>query len=111
MAQELDQVKEKVALGNRILAEAGFAEGVLASLGHASMRLPTEPDHFVVKGRGYRLDALSAMQPEDMIVCDLDGNKVDGPVGSSQCYEVKMHSAIYKTHPEETAKHLDIAGF
>ena len=100
MAQELEQVKEKVALGNRILAEAGFAEGVLASLGHASMRLPTEPSRFVVKGRGYRLDALSAMQPEDMIVCDLDGNKIDGPVGSSQCYEVKMHSAIYKTHPE-----------
>ena len=35
-----------------------------------------------------------------MIVCDMDGNKVDGPVGTTQCYEVKMHSCIFKTHPE-----------
>ena len=100
MAQELEQVKEHVALANRVLAGSGLATGVLASLGHCSMRLPSEPDRFVVKGRGYALDALSAMRGEDMIVCDLDGYKVDGPVGSGQCYEVKMHSAIYKTHPE-----------
>jgi L-fuculose-phosphate aldolase len=63
------------------------------------MRLPTEPDRFVVKGRGYVLDALSVMKGSDMILCDLDGNKIDGPIGSAQCNEVKMHSAIYKTHP------------
>jgi ribulose-5-phosphate 4-epimerase/fuculose-1-phosphate aldolase len=100
MAQEMEQVKEKVAQANRVLAASGFASGVLASLGHASMRLPTDPDHFIVKGRGYVLDALSVMEGKDMIVCDLDGFKVDGPKGSGQCYEVKMHSAIYKTHPE-----------
>jgi L-fuculose-phosphate aldolase len=46
------------------------------------------------------MDALSAMRPEDMIVCDLDGFKVEGPPGTTQCFEVKMHSWIYKTHPE-----------
>ncbi len=35
-----------------------------------------------------------------MIVCDLDGYKVEGPEGTTQCFEVKMHSWIYKTHPE-----------
>ncbi len=100
MARELDEVKEHVALANRVLAESGLATGVLASLGHASMRLPSDPGRFVVKGRGYQLDALSAMRGQDMVVCDLEGYKVDGPIGSGQCYEVKMHSCIYKTHPE-----------
>ncbi|MDA1036043.1 MAG: class II aldolase/adducin family protein [Chloroflexi bacterium] len=100
MASEHEEVKEKVAQANRVLASSGLASGVLASLGHASMRLPSQPDRFVVKGRGYELDALAAMKGGDMVTVDMDGYKVDGPVGSGQCYEVKMHSAIYKTHPE-----------
>src|SRR5690349_25156687 len=102
MSTTLDDVKYQVAVANRILAELGFATGVLASLGHASMRTPAG-DGFAVKGRGYNIDALAAMQPEDMVVCDLEGNKVDGPPGSTQCFEVKMHSCIYKTRPDVQA--------
>ena len=100
MATENDEVREHVALANRVLAGAGLATGVLASLGHASMRLPSDPEHFFIKGRGYALDALSVMRGEDMVLCDLEGYKVDGPVGSGQCYEVKMHSTIYKARPD-----------
>jgi ribulose-5-phosphate 4-epimerase/fuculose-1-phosphate aldolase len=103
MSTALDDVKYQVAVANRILAELGFATGVLASLGHASMRVPSQPDRFVVKGRGYKIDALAAMQPDDMVVCDLEGYKVDGPPGSTQCFEIKMHSCIYKTRPEVQA--------
>lgn len=95
-----DQVKYDVAIANRVLAHIGLATGVLASLGHASMRVPDAPDRFVVKGRGYEVDILGEMRPEDMIVCDLDGYKVEGPKGTAQCNEVKMHSCIYKLHPE-----------
>jgi ribulose-5-phosphate 4-epimerase/fuculose-1-phosphate aldolase len=63
------------------------------------MRVPDAPDRFVVKGRGYQLDALEAMRPEDMVVCDADGNYLDGPPGSTQCFEVKMHSCIYRQEP------------
>ena len=103
MSTALDDVKYQVAVANRILAELGFATGVLASLGHASMRVPSAADTFVVKGRGYKIDALAAMQPEDMVVCDLEGNKLDGPPGSTQCFEIKMHSCIYKTRPDVQA--------
>jgi ribulose-5-phosphate 4-epimerase/fuculose-1-phosphate aldolase len=99
MGSELQEVSEHVAQANRVLAHTGLASGVLASLGHCSMRLPSQPDRFVVKGRGYELDALAAMKGDDMVLCDLEGYKMDGPLGSGQCYEVKMHSAIYKTHP------------
>ena len=46
------------------------------------------------------MDVLSRMRPEDMVVCDLEGNWVDGPPYSLQCSEVKIHSCIYKNRPD-----------
>lgn len=100
MAASLTSVKYDVAVANRVLWATGLSAGVTAALGHASLRLPDEPDRFVVKGRGYAMDALSAMRPEDMVVCDTDGNYIEGPPGSTQCFEVKMHSCIYRRYPE-----------
>ena len=99
MSDDSEQVRAEVAIANRILAHVGLASGVRASLGHASMRLPSEPDKFLVKGRGYRMDIISRMRPEDMVTCDLEGNWTAGPPGSTQCHEVKMHSCIYKNRP------------
>jgi L-ribulose-5-phosphate 4-epimerase len=95
-----EQVKDQVASANRVLAETGLATGVLAANGHASMRVPEAPDRFVVKGRGYAMDALARMRPRDMVVCDLEGFLVEGPPGGTQCFEVKMHSCIYRTYPQ-----------
>ena len=100
MAREIDEVKYEVAMATRILNHMGLASGVTASLGHASMRLPTDPTKFVVKGRGYEIDTLEEMQYYDMIVCDLEGYKVDGPPRSTQCSEVKIHSCIYRERPD-----------
>jgi L-fuculose-phosphate aldolase len=97
---KLDRVKREVAIANRMLAELGLATGVLASLGHASLRVPSDPQRFVVKGRGYAIDALARMRPEDMVVCDLDGRLVDGPPGATQCFEVKMHACIFRARPD-----------
>ena len=57
MSREIDEVKREVAVANRVLAEMGLATHILASLGHASLRVPNQPDLFVVKGRGYATDA------------------------------------------------------
>jgi ribulose-5-phosphate 4-epimerase/fuculose-1-phosphate aldolase len=95
-----EDVKQQVATANRVLAETGLATGVLAANGHASLRVPSAPDRFVVKGRGYAMDALARMRPEDMVVCDLEGFLIEGPLGGTQCFEVKMHSCIYRTYPE-----------
>jgi ribulose-5-phosphate 4-epimerase/fuculose-1-phosphate aldolase len=93
-------VKREVAIANRVLWATGLCAGITISLGHASMRLPERPDRFLVKGRGYKMDALAAMRPEDMVECDLEGNLIDGPPGATQCFEVKMHSWMYKLYPE-----------
>lgn len=103
MDTDLQRVKYQVAIANRVLAEVGLASGILASLGHASMRVPSDPGKFVVKGRGYPIDALAVMRPEDMVVCDLEGFKLDGPPGVTQCFEVKLHSCIYKSRTDVQA--------
>jgi hypothetical protein len=51
MAPELEEVKLQVAQANRVLSDVGLATGVTLTLGHASMRVPSQPDRFVVKGR------------------------------------------------------------
>ena len=99
-SREIDEVKHEVAVANRLLAEFGLSTYILASLGHVSLRVPNQPELFVVKGRGYAVDALAAVRPEEMIVVDMEGNMVDGPMGTSQCHEVKMHSCILREHPE-----------
>ncbi len=75
MSREIDEVKEQVAIANRTLDGLGLATLVTASLGHVSMRVPNEPDLFVVKGRGYQIDALARATAEDMILVDVDGNR------------------------------------
>jgi L-fuculose-phosphate aldolase len=95
-----EEAKFEAAVGTRILSELGLASGLRASLGHTSMRVPGDPDKFYVKGRGYRVDVLERMRPEDMVLCDLDGNWLDGPVNSLQCSEVKIHSCILRARPD-----------
>lgn len=100
MASQLDDAMRQVAIANRILSDVGLAVGVTAALGHVSIRVPGDPERFVVKGRQYEVDALAVMRPEDMVVCDLEGFLVQSRPGLTQCSEVKIHSCIYKTRPD-----------
>src|SRR3954451_12511926 len=100
---DADDIRRQVAVANRVLAEAGLATGVLTTLGHASMRVPGQPDLFVVKGRGYGIDALARMAPEDMVTCNTEGFKVAGPAGITQCFEVQIHASIYRARPDVSA--------
>lgn len=103
MISDLEDVKREVATANRVLANLGLATGVTAALGHASMRVPAEPNHFFVKGREYEFDALAIMEPDDMVLCDTEGFLIAARAGLTQCSEVKIHACIYKTHPQVQA--------
>lgn len=100
MADAIDDAKREAAAGTHLLTMFGLAAGVRATLGHVSVRVPGQPDRFVVKGRGYRADALPAMRPEDMVLVDLDGVWVDGPRNIVPCFEVKIHSCLFKARPD-----------
>jgi ribulose-5-phosphate 4-epimerase/fuculose-1-phosphate aldolase len=100
MSSGLADAKRQAAIANRVLADVGLAGGITATLGHASVRIPDDPGKFVIKGRGYAIDALAAMTPDDMVLCDLEGYQVDAAEGLTQCFEVKLHSCIYRARPE-----------
>ncbi len=100
MSTKYADIRYQVAVGSHMLADFGLASGVRASLGHVSMRDPKDPTKFAVKGRGYRLDTLARMRPEDLVVCDLDANLVEAQPNVVPCFEVKIHSCIYKARPD-----------
>ncbi|MBI1994806.1 MAG: class II aldolase/adducin family protein, partial [Deltaproteobacteria bacterium] len=74
------ELRGKVALACRILAASGICSEVRAAVGHASARIPGT-DLIIIKGRGYRHEALEQMRPEDQMVIDLDCNIVSAPKG------------------------------
>jgi len=100
MSSKIDDIKREVAAANRVLANLGLATGFAAAFGHASMRVPAEPNHFFVKGREYEYDGLAIMEADDMVECDTEGFKVGGRPELTQCSEVKIHACIYKLYPK-----------
>ena len=100
MTTTMDDVRRKVWIGNRSLHRLGLATGVTASVGHASMRLPDNPNLFMVKGREMEIDALAVVRPDDLVICDLDGMLIEGKEGLTQVSEVMIHACIYKMRPD-----------
>jgi ribulose-5-phosphate 4-epimerase/fuculose-1-phosphate aldolase len=94
MAGALDEAKEKVALGNRILAN----EGVLDAFGHVSMRHPQNPNRYLLS----RSRAPELVAPDDVLEYDLDSNPVK-PTNEKLYAERVIHGEIYKARPDVTA--------
>lgn len=91
--------REKVATACRILAASGICAGVTAAAGHASVRIPGT-NKILIKGRGYPLEGLEYMRPQDMIVIDLDCNIKSAPKGIAPPGEIKLYTHVYKTRPD-----------
>ena len=54
LSDAVEEAKREAAAGTHLLSMFGLAAGVRASLGHVSLRVPGEPDRFVVKGDAAR---------------------------------------------------------
>ena len=66
--------------------------------GNVSQRITFEdgsPDLFAIKPSGVRYDELT---PESMVVCDLDGNLVQGDLSPSS--DTAAHAYVYRNMPE-----------
>lgn len=94
---EIDDVKRQVVIANHMLVEMGLADGPTIERGHASMRLPGQPDKFVIKGLG---PALSLLDENDLLVCDLDGFKAEGRKELNLPSEVKLHACLLRERPD-----------
>lgn len=98
MATGLDaygtDVREEVERVRRVVSELHAElprwELVVWTAGNVSQRLTTA-DLFVIKPSGVSYDELT---PESMVVCDLDGNLVDGDRSPSS--DTAAHAYVYK---------------
>ncbi|MFV0405349.1 MAG: L-ribulose-5-phosphate 4-epimerase [Propioniciclava sp.] len=91
LAAAIAETREIVA---RLHGELTRWELVVWTAGNLSQRVP-DSDLFVIKPSGVTYDALT---PESMVVCDLDGNLVDGNHTPSS--DTAAHAYVYQHMPE-----------
>jgi L-ribulose-5-phosphate 4-epimerase len=95
----LDEAQRKAAADIRAAVAALHAflpryRLVVWTAGNVSERLPGE-DLFVIKPSGVSYDELS---PEAMVICDLDGNLVEGERSPSS--DTAAHAYVYRHMPD-----------
>ena len=91
MSDAIQRLREEVAALHRELTRYQL---VVWTAGNVSGRVPGE-DLFVIKPSGVSYDELT---PESMVVCDLDGNLVEGDRAPSS--DTAAHAYVYKHLPE-----------
>ena len=91
LAELINLVRREVADLHAELPRNGL---VVWTAGNVSARVPGQ-DLFVIKPSGVSYDELT---PENMVVCDLDGNLVEGEHAPSS--DTAAHAFVYKHLPE-----------
>lgn len=89
-ATEVERLKSKVALATRMLAR----EGIIASSGHVSARVPGT-NLVVIGPADVTRDILTA---DDIVTVDLNAKKIDGK--SREPLETEIHTGIYRARPD-----------
>lgn len=89
----IQDLKEKIALGCRILAKLELAD----YLGHVSARIP-DTEYVLIKARGLDTGSLLNMTPERVVVVDLEGNRIQGDNNPPD--EVVLHTEVFKARPD-----------
>jgi L-ribulose-5-phosphate 4-epimerase len=89
-----DEVREVRQLVSDLHQQLTRWNLVVWTAGNVSQRLKSA-DLFVIKPSGVRYENLT---PESMVVCDLDGNRVDGTREPSS--DTESHAYIYRNMPE-----------
>ena len=87
----LEELKQKVYEANMLLPKYGL---VTFTWGNVSA-IDRETGYFVIKPSGVDYEI---MKPEDMVVMDLEGNRVEGRYKPSS--DTPTHLELYKAFPE-----------
>ncbi|HEX6468587.1 MAG TPA: L-ribulose-5-phosphate 4-epimerase [Streptosporangiaceae bacterium] len=88
---DLDEIRRTVCDLHRELVRY---ELVVWTAGNVSARVPGA-ELMVIKPSGVSYDDLT---PESMVVCDLDGNRVDGELSPSS--DTAAHAYVYRARPD-----------
>ena len=87
-----ETTRQRLIDAGRILEANGLGD---FTKGHISVRVPGDDGLFFMKPHSCGFDE---MTPENIVVCNLDGEKVGG--GGRRHSEVYIHSEIYKARPD-----------
>lgn len=93
----VQELKEKIALGCRIIAKLELSD----YLGHISARIPGT-DFVLIKARGLDMGNLLDMTADKVVIVDLEGRQVEGE-GKFPPDEVVLHTEIFKARPDVMA--------
>lgn len=94
--ENVDELKILVAQSCRIL---GMENMTREPAGHVSARIPGS-DRLIIKGRGPGEVALRYSRPEDLIICDFAGKKVEGRGDLTPPGETSIHVEVLKARPD-----------
>lgn len=92
MSEAIFQARQDLAVALRWADRHGLAEGVC---NHFSLMAPGLPDHFLINPIGLHW---SEMTPDDIVLCDNDGNVVDGD-HEIETSAFLIHRATHMAHP------------
>lgn len=92
---DIVRMRTEVAACTRIMN----MEGLIDYSGHVSVRLP-DGSGLLVQSFD---DPRDALEPDDLLICDFDGNKIDGPADKAPPSEVYIHTEILKARPDVNA--------
>jgi L-fuculose-phosphate aldolase len=93
---DIDQLKQQVSQSCRIMGKENMTR---EPAGHVSARIPGS-DRIVIKARGAGEAALRYTMPEDLIILDMDGKKIEGRSDLTAPAETRIHTALYRARPE-----------
>src|SRR3954463_3538612 len=96
---DLDAARLAISQSCRIIGKMDMTR---EPAGHVSYRIPGT-DQILIKARGAGEAALRYVTPDDLIVCDMDGKKVEGRDDLSAPNEVFIHTWLYRTRPDVNA--------
>jgi len=94
--QEINELKEKVALSCRIIGNRGLTRG---AFGHVSARIPGT-DRILIKSKGPDEEAVEFATARDIILIDIEGAVLEAPPGLDAPNETAMHPAVYRRRPQ-----------
>jgi len=88
-------LRERLVDAGRVLALEGQGDYVA---GHVSVRLPDQPDRFLMKPAGIGLEE---MRPDNIITVDIEGRRIDGTMPRHN--EVFIHSEVLRARSDVNA--------
>jgi ribulose-5-phosphate 4-epimerase/fuculose-1-phosphate aldolase len=89
------ELVSRLVLACRAVALRGHGDLIY---GHVSVRVPGADDRILMKGHGIGLDEVG---PEDILLLDLDGNRLEGRRRSH--HEWPIHTEILRARPDAAA--------